>query len=402
MGLVRRHPLALTLILLVVAGAASPLPPLLDAVTGSPPGDVDLVRPWLYVVLAPLSNTLDALTFLSIERIPWALGGWAAVLVLWALARRGSRLARVARAAGLLTVLVALIAAAVALPRPVPRLVTEARSLTILDYHAHTEASHDKRSGWTPERVAWWHARQGFDATYVTDHNVVFPGATGAVELLPGAEWSVHRQHVLALGAGGPIDRERFQGSTARMLGIFAELHRLGALTVAALPEYWRNHWDALEEFVAAGVDGFELIDCAPKALGFPAAARRRVVALANQHDLLLIGASDHHGWGMVTCVWNLAAPGAAGFYGNRVIVRSIAMSQGEGPVWTAAATQPWRMARTLTWSERVSWLTWIVVILVYRAVPRRDGQGGGLAILARSLKLRALFRRPEDGAGTG
>jgi hypothetical protein len=103
----------------------------------------------------------------------------------------------------------------------------------------------------------------------------------------------------------------------------------------------------------------------------------------------------------MVTCVWNLAAPGATGFSSNRVIVRSIAMSQGEGPAWAAAATQPWRMAQTLTWSERVSWLTWILVILVYRAVPRRDGQSGGLAILARSLKLRALLRRPGDGTGT-
>ena len=28
------------------------------------------------------------------------------------------------------------------------------------------------------------------------------------------------------------------------------------------------------------------------------------------------------------------------------------------------------------------------------------DGQPGGLAILARSLKLRAMFRRPGDGTG--
>jgi hypothetical protein len=400
--LLRRHPLTATLVALILAGAVTPLPALVDAVTGSAPGDAGLHRPVAYLVLAPLSTTLDALTFLSLERARWALAGWAALLVLWSAARPGGVGARVRRAAAGLLVLVGLVAAALVLPRPAPRLVTESRSLTVLDYHAHTQASHDGRKGWTPERLAHWHARQGFDASYVTDHNQVFHGASAAVQLLPGAEWSVHRQHVLALGAPVEIDRERFQRTTARMLRVFGELDRGGAFTVAALPEYWRNHWDRLDAFVAAGVGGFEIVDCAPKALGFPPAGRRRVLELASRNDLLVVGASDNHGWGAVTCVWNLAVPGAGGFRGNRVLARSLALTQGEGAAWAAAVTQPWRLARTLTWTERVSWLTWIAVILLYRTVPRRTGQTGGFAILARSLKLRALLRpkSPEEGRG--
>ena len=53
-------------------------------------------------------------------------------------------------------------------------------------------------------------------------------------------------------------------------------------------------------------------------------------------------------------------------------------------------------MLRSLTWPERASWLTWILIVLIYRAVPRREGDGGGIGILARSLKLRALLRRPN------
>jgi hypothetical protein len=404
--LLRRHPFAATIVLVLLAGAVFARPAIVDAVTGSPPGDADLERPIAYIVFAPFSNTLDALTFLSIERVPWALGGWAVFLVAWGALRSGSARRRVARAAGGLVALIAVVGATAVLPRPVPRLVATSPALTVLDYHAHTAASHDGRKGWTAERLAAWHARQGFQASYVTDHNHPFAGGTAAnVHLLPGAEWSVHRQHVLALGAPVELDRDRFLRSTPRMLRIFSELDRGGALTIAALPEFWRNHWDALDAFVSAGVGGFEVVDCAPKALGFPPAARRRVLDLARRNDLLVVGASDNHGWGAVTCVWNLAVAGAGGFRGNRVIARSLALSQGEGPVRAAALTQPWRLSRTLSWSERISWLTWIAVIVLYYAVPRRTGQTGGFAILARSLKLRALRRTAapdEDGAPEG
>ena len=390
----QRHPIALMVVLLVLASALVPLPSLVDAVTGFPPGDAELVRPTLYVALAPLSTTLDALTFLSIERARWALAVWAVALVLISARHSGSRLRRVGQALAGLFTLVLLVAATLVLPRPVARLDTEARAVTVIDYHAHTEASHDGRKGWTSDRLARWHARQGFEASYVTDHNLVFPGASSVIELLPGAEWSVHRQHVIALGSTAAIDRDRFHGTTQRMLGIFGALDRQGVVSIAALPEYWRNHWADLDAVVSAGANGFEIVDCAPKALGFPPAARRRVIALARRHDLVLVGASDNHGWGAATCVWNLAAAGAGGLGSNRVIARSIALAQGEGPAWAAAVTQPWLMFQTLSWSERVSWLTWVAVLALYRAVPRRDGQGGGLSILARSLKLRALFRR--------
>jgi len=59
-------------------------------------------------------------------------------------------------------------------------------------------------------------------------------------------------------------------------------------------------------------------------------------------------------------------------------------------------------MLRSLSWPERVSWLTWILLVLIYRATPRRAGDAPGLGILARSLKLRALLRRkPPPSAST-
>jgi hypothetical protein len=391
-NLLRRHPIAFALVALLLVSDFLPLPPLVDAGTGSVPGDVELERPVLYVVLAPLSNVLDAFTFFSMGRAYWFLIVWAGALAAWGGARPGTVRHRVGLAlVGPIAILL-LGGAAVLLPRPVPLLVAADSTTTIIDYHAHTEASHDGRVGWTFAKLAAWHARQGFDASYVTDHNVIFNlSITEPIRLLPGVEWSVYGQHVVALGPVRPIARDSFGTTTPRMLRLFGELERQGAVGIASLPEYWRNHAEDLAAFVAAGVDGFEIVNCAPKALGFPAPMRREVLALAQQHDLVVVGASDNHGWGQVTCVWNLSEAGAHGYRANRVVTRPLALVQGEWLPWTAPVTQPWFMFRSLSWGERMSWLTWVLVILLYRAMPRRQGQGAGIEILARSFGAREV-----------
>ncbi len=402
-NLVRRHPTALALVALVLLSALFPLPSLVDAVSGAPPPDADLVRPTLYTVLAPLSNVLDALTFLTLGRAQALLLTWMVGLALCGWLRHGPvRRRLLAAALGFLAVPLIGLAAAL-LPRPVPRLVVADSNIAVIDYHAHTALSHDGRRGWTLKDLADWHAAQGFEASYVTDHNIVFdspPRSDDAIRLLPGVEWSVDGQHVVALGAVAPIDRAAFSRDTRAVLGLFAELHREGAIGIASLPEYWRNAWDDLDGFVAAGVDGFEIVNCAPKAIGFPAAARQRVLELARGHDLLVVGASDNHGWGKATCVWNLSSPGAHGYRANRVLARPVALAQGDWQPWTAGFSQPWLMLEGLSWSERSSWITWILVVLIYRAVPRRAGDPGGIGILARSLSLKVLkLRRPRPPA---
>jgi hypothetical protein len=118
------------------------------------------------------------------------------------------------------------------------------------------------------------------------------------------------------------------------------------------------------------------------------------VLALARRHDLVVVGASDNHGWGQVTCVWNVSRPGAQGFQTNGVFARPLALVQGDWPGWTAPVTQPWFLLRSLSWNERASWLTWVFLILLYRAMPRREGQAAGFGILARSI-----WRRPRKAA---
>ena len=384
-----RHSIALSLAVAVFAAAAAPLPPLVDAATGAEPADAELVRPVLYTVLAPLSNTFDALTFLSLPRAEGFLLTAALGLAIWGALLPGSTRRRVVRALLGPLALVLLVAAVVLLPRPVPRLVT-AGGADVLDYHAHTAASHDGRGGWTAEKLARWHAAQGFTGSYVTDHNVVFaPAGQSAIALLPGVEWSLFRLHLVAIGPVRELDRRAFGGDMDHLLGVFAELRRQGALSIGSLPEYWRNHREGLGALVVAGIDGFEIVNCAPKAIGFDPAARADVVRLARSRDLLVVGASDNHGWGRVTCAWNLTVPGVRGTAANRVLARPVALAQGEFSAAGALLTQPWLMLRALSWPERVSWLTWIALITIYRGAPARHGQRRGFGILARSLAGR-------------
>ena len=97
--------------------------------------------------------------------------------------------------------------------------------------------------------------------------------------------------------------------------------------------------------------------------------------------------------------MWNLSRPGAGGFQTNRVFARPLALVQGDGQPWLAAVSQPWLMLRSLTWSERASWLTWVFIILLYRALPRREGQAAGIGILARSIFRRPRTPKPEPPA---
>jgi hypothetical protein len=297
----------------------------------------------------------------------------------------------------------AIAVAAVLLPRPVPRLTTSEPhedGLTIVDYHSHTERSHDGRHGWTLERLGDWHAEQGFQAAYVTDHNTPFFGSNddGPIPLLPGVEWSVYRQHVVALGTVTQIDLTPYSHDTPGMVGLFGALHAQGALAIASLPEYWMSHFDDLEQFVAGGVDGFEIVNCAPKALAPWCCPACHVVTLARRHDLLVteratitVGQSDVSGTRRTRC---------ALFEGKPRAGAADALMQGDLP----PGRPPTRSCGSCfvgCRAERMSWLTWIALIWIYRGIPRRKGQSAGLGLgslapLGKVSTSPAPCSRPE------
>ncbi|MGD0483778.1 MAG: hypothetical protein ABSB58_03885 [Gemmatimonadales bacterium] len=326
----------------VLAGQLFHLAPLADPLTGTAPADVHLAYPAAHVLLAPFTLLADWLNGSPTRELKgllvWALAAYALVR----LARRrprGRGLARgVLREALACTLFLAALALFAAwgtfVPRPIPRLVADAPDLLVFDLHSHTAASHDGRPGFGPAENAAWHARAGFDAAFITDHNTTaalrawFTEAPpGAFRLLPGIELSLSGLHLLALGAAreipvapfrdrwdstGALIRALAAGDTAPPLSsargaVLPPAAAVAPFLVASLPEYWEHHWGTdLDTLAAWGVRGVEVWTTSPRAMGFPPALRREVAAWCRLQGLAMFAATDMHGLGYTASAWNV------------------------------------------------------------------------------------------------
>jgi hypothetical protein len=318
----RRWRVPLILSAIVVVAQLVPTSPLVDVVTGATPADVRLAWPVAHIVFAPFTLLAD-----------WLNGGSTADLIgfaVWALAIYiGARLSagpdaqthrRTVREAvsGVVFLLAfaAFLAWGTLAPRPIPRLVASDSALVIFDTHSHTSLSHDGRKGFSAATNAAWHTRAGFDAAFITDHNVFAPGR--APRMLNGEELSLNGLHMVMLGNDSLVKNKPWDASFDSSLILLGRLlHQPPATShqpflIASLPEYWRNHWGLdVGRVVAAGTRGLEIWTTSPKAMDFPANRRREVIARARSLDLAMFGATDMHGLGYAATVWNvIALPG--------------------------------------------------------------------------------------------
>ena len=308
---------------------------------GAAPPSLRLAVPWLYLALAPLFTLWDGVSMLSMGRLRGFLFGLVVLYLAWRVGRLlWPRHARAARATPRFSILKEIRTLAVSLlllaaflvggalwHRPMLALAGADPHDIVVDFHSHTNVSHDVRNTWMrgfdTEANRRWHTRAGFDATFITDHNVSRvasrqsgpsrQSSTASTVLCPGIEVSAWRAHIVLLGDTLPVDRSRYNGSLDALLTLLATSDSaLGALSVASLPEYRRNHWGRLDQLIAAGLDGFEVVNASPKANELPRAERDSVIALARAHNRFVVGVSDSHGWGATSMVWNLVHPAGA------------------------------------------------------------------------------------------
>jgi hypothetical protein len=146
---------------------------------------------------------------------------------------------------------------------------------------------------------------------------------------------------------------------------------------VASLPEYRRNHWGRLDSLVEAGVDGFEIVNASPKANELTRAERDTVISLARRHDKIVVGVSDHHGWGATSMVWSLVRVASGremigrlcrsvmvalqeGFPAVRVVERHRLRPDDWWPNWLTPLGVLWETWRGMGWEMTAAWLAWI------------------------------------------
>jgi hypothetical protein len=393
-------PLGLTALLLCARLVS--VPALSDPVAGPAPPSLSLTVPWLYLILAPLFTLWDGASMLSMTRLYGFLIGLVGLYLAW---RVGSLVFRRKRAADpragssilkeirflavSLLLLAGFLVGGALWHRPMLALRGADPRDIVTDFHSHTNVSHDVRgtlmNGFDTDANLRWHTRAGFDATFITDHNTVEglkaghhePGIRqGWTVACPGIEVSAWRAHIVLLGDTLPVDRSRYNSSLEELLTLLATSDSaLGALSVASLPEYRRNHWDRLDRLIAAGLDGFEVVNASPKANELPRAERDSVIALARAHNRFVVGVSDSHGWGATSMVWNLVhAPEGrssdpcrailqslrTGFPAVSIIERHRLRPDSWWPTWLTLVGVVWETWRSMGWALTVAWIIWI------------------------------------------
>jgi hypothetical protein len=411
--LLRRLPLFSIILTLGLLAARVLRAPILSDPTGSPlPESLHLAYPTLHLILAPLFDLWDGVSMLSMTRLKGFVAGLGLLFIAWraVAAFRRRRLdpdagppIGLVRELGALVVGMGLLAAFVAggmlWHRPMVSLRGVPPNMILADFHSHTNASHDVAGtlmkGFDAEANRRWHRGGGFDAAFITDHNTIdgFPAEWvmgGSTLLCPGIEVSAWRAHIVMLGTTRAIDRAPYVDSLGGVLQLLRDSGpRHHGLAIASLPEYDRNHWSNLDALIQAGIAGFEIVNASPKANDFIQARRDSIIALARQHDLLLLAVTDSHGWGATVLAWNLvripgwqpADPGACG-----VLIRQLQAGGSEAvqiaerhhlrreswwPWILTPAGVVWESWRSLSMLQVVSWIVWIWIVGLVRAYRR-------------------------------
>jgi hypothetical protein len=409
---------ALVGLLYVVWGVLAPAVAI--GVTGANAPSVRFELPIEYLVLAPLTRILDELTLLD-ERQHIAIA-WTLAAIVVAVAGRTALRTPCWRARGRATVRAALVAFGTGLgvyvvgalvPRPMAALVADDPSLVLVDFHSHTDRSHDGRWRFDAESNRAWHSAAGFHAAYVTDHQTmqawqllastgelastratlreasIVGGTPRAVTttLLPGIESVVPGAHLNLLGVSSahlPVFSHRRNLDTVQLAAVRGAERPLALLTLPF--DLGRSVQRAPR------IDAIELTNGAPKGLRFSREHRTRILHLADSLQVPLVASSNHHGWGSTAVAWTAmhipnwqrlqpfaldsAIRRTLGTRGDQVSVIERAglpvATSGIGHLLTLPRLA-WYSARMATAPERLVSVAWMLALLSLRR--RRNRQ---------------------------
>jgi predicted metal-dependent phosphoesterase TrpH len=373
----------------VVGGGLVPLSALRDAVSGEIPGGMQLVLPRVYVLLSPFSRFLDTIGLLSTgQHIAVGLTNIVVTLLVAGLhaARSHRRALRVmATVATSFGILVAAYACAAALPRPMAMLLVSDPNVVRVDFHSHTNFSHDGRHGFTPEANRAWHRAAGFDVAYISDHNS-FSGAIAAGKrnparagegtvLLSAFEGRYLETFEIFLGLAR-ADSASLMDSHRRLLEGTLRSGRLPA-SVVALPSPL-NDVQAEARDSAPHIAAIEIVDGSPRGFAQRDREGSAIIRRADSLGLALVVGSNDHGWGRVAPGWTLvSAPGWRALAPDslgavientiraspRTAVQAVERRRPTGAGLALALTVPVAMAQVfgaLTLPEQLVWLVWI------------------------------------------
>ena len=399
-------PALLSLPVLLLPGRA---PSIVDAHDRALTGGMSLELPAGYVALSPVSRLLDALTLFSNPQTAAFFITIAVIVAATMLATRSRSkrrpLSRALRASGVLLLAVVMLEAVVIFaPRPMAYLRVADPDVVRVDFHSHTRASRDANQRFSGEDRRNWHRDGGFDIGYISDHvrfgeaalaernNPVLAGQ--GVSELTAVEGRYHKiisTIMLGLTEADTVVLDR----KGHLLPITPTSGR-GPVTIVALPSI---HLDSVTVESLDSVPhfaGIELVDAAPRGLGQLDQEEEKIRRTAETTGLILVAASNNHGYGRAVAAWNLMTipgwraltPDSVGrlieqpFRDRRVdAVTIVKRLRPRTYGMTLPLTLPlaaWQILGSLTIAERAMWLVWIwsiaLAVVYFRAGRNRRG----------------------------
>lgn len=418
-----RWPLAITATLVMTAVFS--LPPLVDVTNPDAPLGARLRTPFAYDVIAPVSNVLDALTLLSLAQYATTFALCAGTFIaFWTYhntrSRGGVTPLKFGRAilvfsGGTIAVAGIMLVGL----RPMASLSLADRDLIAIDFHSHTEASHDGRAGFNAERNREWHASSGFDAAYVTDHTT-FDGALsgsarnpihagGGTVLLPGVELRDGDEHPILIGVDPK--RMRITSPDWQSAAVEADGGPAPPLLLLSMPgNILRIPFD--ETSGPIRIAGIEAADGSPRGMAQSARDRDAILALTAKLHFAIVSASDNHGWGRTAPAWSvMRIPGwrdmtpaqldiairktiiAKGSRAVQVIARRTApLPRNKAEAALGGIAIALVMMRTMNFSDRLSWIVWNWSICLLSLAGTRQRMNSARA---RERKRRERKLRP-------
>lgn len=354
--------------------------------------------------MSPVSRVLDALSLLSTAQSIAVFASLAViVLAVVALRRNPGQRPFWQRASislvVLMVILAAIEAAVVLLPRPMAQLRVADPEVVRIDFHSHTGASHDVRKSFSAEDNREWHRGAGFDIAYISDH-VKFDGVIAArarnprlagegTSLLSAVEGRYHK--IMSTIMLGLTERDTALLNKRGNLLPGATASGRPPLTIVALPN--RN----LDSVTAESLDSLprfraiELVDAAPRGLAQLDREEAKVRALASRLGLVLVAASNNHGWGRTAAAWNLMRiPGwramppdsvgilieerlRAGDPSSVTIIRRTRPGLHGAAVAGTLPVLAYQIIGSLTLAERLVWIAMIWILLSLRPRTRKS-----------------------------
>jgi len=292
----------------------------------------------------------------------------------------------------------------------------------LVNFHSHSYFSHDGLISWQGQQA--WHAAQGFDAFFLTDHNhhqktleAVALQRSGRLPALPlilaGMEYS-GSNHILLLGLQRSFNPKDYSDQAA-----IDSAHSQSGIALIA-------HWFVpgrrtrnLTAYIDSGADGFEIVNQAQGA--FHAGSRAQpIIEACRSRGLLMVAGCDYHGYSHICQSWTaLQIPG---WHAMKVVdkqesilqllrkkeqnkITVLVLQDRPAQLWPISV-RPWQAAfsylRTLNFYQILSWLFWSW-LLIRPSVAKRWRQlafpfylcavlfllGVGLYLYGQSLSLK-------------